>query len=154
MPTACLSFVSLHDPSLSIGVRPRGVTLTAWVINIPDPQMTMGSFYQQVGHIILFVVSQPRVIPCSSDLLIKPRSQRSPRRGDLALILAAEPSAIWIICGPGADRNRQLAMGQNLNRTPSEHPNPIQPLKWVLRWVVHLPAKMGSTKTVLTKTAS
>ena len=32
----------------------------------------------------------------------------------------------------------QMAMGQNPNRTPSEHP--IQsPLKQVLKWVVHLP---------------
>ena len=28
-------------------------------------------------------------------------------------------------------------MGQNLNRTPSEHPK--SPLKWVLKWVVHFP---------------
>ena len=43
---------------------------------------------------------------------------------------------------PGFLRWCDMAMGQNPNRTPSEHP--IQfPLKSVLKWVVHLP-KLGS----------
>ena len=61
-----------------------------------------------------------------------------------------------------------MAMAQNPNRIPSEHPNPAtkigpkmggeftSPPKWDqsrLKWVVHSPTKMGSPKTVLTTTA-
>ena len=42
---------------------------------------------------------------------------------------------LWFLTPPGQE---QVAMGQNSNRTPSEHP--IQsPLKSRLKWVVHLP---------------
>ena len=47
-----------------------------------------------------------------------------------------------------------MAMGQNPNRTPSEHPNPTTKIG-SLKWVVNspIPPKMGSPLTVLTPTA-
>ena len=44
-----------------------------------------------------------------------------------------------------------MAMGQNPNRTPSEHPNPAT--KIGSKMGGDLPTEMGSTKTVLTTTA-
>ena len=41
---------------------------------------------------------------------------------------------------PGVLGSRHLAMGQNPNRTPSEHPNPTTKIG-SLKWVVHLAQK-------------